>query len=404
VLPRLPDGEYYQLISDRFVAHRLIHNDRLAVVDLRTGRQVWQRDLTIGHLATVRAVGDVLVVAGSPYADSGHTVIAGGKDETVALDLASGAQLWRLPGTVLSHGVGQVVALWCNGCSGDAVGVDARTGHEIWRSPWLREGNLFDGRSQWAVAPDGTVRAVDLTAGTDRVVGNLAPGYQITGVSDRYVLAVPRELPGAGTVSFPSVSVFDRQTLRPVATVPISSHASFPPELILCGELICRRRGVDLRVYAQDGLLQYTKEQFDLAAVVHRGSESVIVGAQSRSGPLAPGVPPDSTQFLDSRTGRVLSEIGAWRVVRADADRLWVGTFASRGTSTMVSGRKEDARQTAIFGYVDLRPGSALTVTKVASLGGAYEDCDFDFGWLLCTNDVTGIRPVAIHLAANLTS
>jgi len=58
----------------------------------------------------------------------------------------------------------------------------------------------------------------------------------------------------------------------------------FPPQLQLCGALICKRDGTDLTVYDQHGHEQYSRRQFFFSQVVRRGGESIILGVQSRSG------------------------------------------------------------------------------------------------------------------------
>ncbi|WP_027346321.1 PQQ-binding-like beta-propeller repeat protein [Hamadaea tsunoensis] len=398
VLPALAEGEYYSLIGDGYAARSSIHDDAVGVLDLYNGRELWRRDPGIGHLQSLRIVDGVLIMSALQYSDATREILKSGTDQTIAVDLRSGGELWRRKGAVLSNTIGAIVPIWCNGCSDDAVGADARTGREIWRSPWLKSSNYFDGRSQWSTARDGTVRAVDLATGRARLVGTLPQGYWIIGGSARYILAVPPSVPDSGPIVYPGVGVFDSHDLRQIAHLNITNSASFPPDLWLCGDLICQRGGVEMKVYDLHGEILYSKAQFLLHTVVDRGDRQFIIGEQHRSGVVTPGVPMDTNQIVETATGHVLADIGVWRLVRVDADRIWVAQFASRGTATLVVASHARAQHETIFGYIDLRSGVPLAVTTLRRLGGAYEDCDFSYGWLLCSNDVTDIRPVAIRL------
>jgi hypothetical protein len=401
VLPTLAKGEFYSLIGDGYASLRSVHDDAIGVLDLHNGRELWRRDPGIGNLQSLRIVDGVLVISGIGYEDATQKVLLSGTEQTIAVNLRSGGELWRRKGALLSNMVGAIVPIWCNGCSDDAVGVDARTGREIWRSPWLNSSNYFDGRSQWSIARDGTVRAVDLTTGNARLVGTLPKDYWIIGGSTRYILAVPPSLADSGPVVYPGVGVFDSHDLRQIAYLNITNTASSPPDLWPCGDLICQRGLPDMKVYDLHGELRYAMKQFLLSTVIDRDDQQLIIGEQSRSGVVTPGVPIDTNQIVEAATGRVVADIGAWRLVRVDADRIWVGLFASRGPETLIVSPWGSAQAETIFGYIDLRPGAPLAVTTLRPLGGAYEDCDFDYGWLLCDNDVTDIRSVAIHVGEN---
>ncbi|MFD0580111.1 PQQ-binding-like beta-propeller repeat protein [Dactylosporangium darangshiense] len=401
VLPALAEGEFYSLIGDGYASRRSVHDEAIGVLDLHSGRELWRRDPGIGALQSLRIVDGVLIVSAMGYEDATHKILRSGTDQTIALNLRSGRELWRHKGALLSNMVGAILPIWCNGCSDDAVGVDARTGREIWRSPWLKTSNYFDGRSQWSIARDGTVRAVDLTTGSARLVGTLPKDYWIIGGSTRYILAVPPSLPGSGSVVYPGVGVFDSHDLRQIAYLNITNSARFPPDLWLCGDLICQRGLPDMKVYDLHGELRYAKAQFLLSTVIDRDDQQLIIGVQSRSGVVTPGVPMDTSQLVETATGHVVADIGVWRLVRVDADRIWVALFASRGPDTLIAAPWGSAQAETIFGYIDLRPGAPLAVTTLKPLGRAYEDCDFDYGWLLCGNAVTGIREVAIHVGVN---
>ncbi|MCP2322212.1 hypothetical protein HDA40_000719 [Hamadaea flava] len=401
VLPALTRGEFYSLIGDGYATRHSIHDDDVGVLDLHNGRELWRRDPGIGHLQSQRIVDGVLIMSATGYTDATKKVLRSGTDQTFAVDLRSGGELWRRKGAVLANTAGAIVPIWCSGCPDDSVGVDARTGREIWRSPWLKASNYFDGTAQWSTDRDGTVRAVDLTTGNARLVGTLPKDYWIIGGSTRYILAVPPSPPRSGPLEYPGVGVFDIHGLRQIAYLNVTNSASYPPDLWPCGDLICQRGGVDMvdmKVYDLQGQLRYITAQFLLHTVIDRDGQQLILGEQHRSGVVATGVPTDTNQILEATTGRVLADIGAWRLVRVDADRIWVALFASRRTAKLLVSSQERAQEETIFGYIDLRPGVRLAVTTLRPLGGAYEDCDFDFGWLLCGNDVAHTRSVAIHV------
>lgn len=99
--------------------------------------------------------------------------------------------------------------------------------------------------------------------------------------------------------------------------------------------------------------------QFLLNGLIARpGGQTRLYGTQSRIGIVPAGKETnDSNQLLDQETGEVLADLGEWRLIRAEPERMWVGRFASRRTAQLVMG--SSPRSPAYLGYIDLRPGAS---------------------------------------------
>ncbi len=86
------------------------------------------------------------------------------RDEISVVDLRSGARL--------GHRMGSIVAVY-HDKTGAGVGLDARSGEVVWRTPSLRPSNMVDGADHWQIARDGTIEIVDLRTGQAEVRGNV---------------------------------------------------------------------------------------------------------------------------------------------------------------------------------------------------------------------------------------
>jgi hypothetical protein len=390
-LPRLADEEHSELVADGYVLRKPYQSSVVSMWYLYGSRQLWRRDLAVGEVDDIQVIDGVLAVTGIPPSRPANEA------QTVAVDLNNGRELWRRPGTLLHHHLGHVAALYCDGCTNDGVGVDIHTGQTVWRSPWLKESNLFDGHAQWSTDDNGITRAIDLGSGAARVIGTLPAGYWILDSTDRYVLALPPRLSQEGPVTYPSVGVFDRQTLHPIATLNVVSHAGFPRDVWLCGELICARHEMALSVFDPHGTFQYSRQGFVTWDVIVSGDGPLLLGTQYPQGELPPGDPYEVTQLVDPATGEVRSDLKRWRGIAVVDGRLWV---TKEVPSPIPVIGNPPGPLTTLIGYVDLRPGSPLTVTTLASLHTTFDGCDLDFGWLLCKEVVAGEHPGALQTVA----
>ncbi len=318
------------------------------------------------------------------------------------LDLRTGRFLWRQAGVYLGHGVGGVVPVYGLDNYRSGTGLDVHTGAQMWRSPWLGPSNMLDNGQQWVVASDGTVRAIDLATGAAQTRGHLPPSTFIIGWSASRLLVQPSlDLSGGSSV----VTLYDRGTFRPIQHFTDNDPNMFPFSLQLCGPDVCERGPGTLTAYdSGTGQERYTRDQFELNDIVAQSDgRALAFGTQSRSGLVVPGVPMDTDQFLDAGTGTVLKDIGVWRELGVDGNRMWVGSFPSRIPSRVGFGDFQNGGHTgvqAVLGEIDVSPGSRLTVHVLAGLGAPYEDCDVNDGWMVCTDEADEYPPMAFELPA----
>lgn len=396
-LPLLGEGQYYVLLDGGYAFRASVNQDAVSIVDLRSGVVVWRLE-SAGSLQVHDAVAGTVVVSARPYSDRENRIMSG--PSTISgYDLATGRRLWSRDGDYLGHRAGSIVPV--NDNEG-GVGLDARTGEVVWRTPSLRPSNLEDAGKHWQVTPDGTVEIVDLLTGQAAVRGKVPAGSWIIGWDDRIVLMESQPTyPKAGGTALPgTATLFDRTSLAPIATLPIKHPMTWPQELWLCDTLVCSRGGVDLTVFDRGASVRWTRTQFLMNAVIRQpGGRTLIYGTQSRDGTVPAGKRTnDRNQLLDAQNGDVVADFEQWRLIHVEAGRIWVGLFASRETSPLIQGWS--VKSPAYLGFVDLRPGSPLTVQGVTPLDGPFEDCDMRDGWLLCQEQDRDRRPVALLLRA----
>jgi hypothetical protein len=397
-LPMLAEGQFYQLLSGGYAARQQIYKDEMSLVDLRSGAVLWRLEST-DNLRVHASVAGTLVVGTLRYEDREQRVVSAGEATTAGYDIATGRKLWSREGSYLRHGGGgPIIAVYCdNDCGG--TGVDVRTGEVVWRTPSLRPSNMVTGTEHWQIERDGTVTTIDLLTGMTATRGKVAAGSWIVGFDEQSILMDgAMKFPEGGGDALPSTAVLhDRATLSPVGSFPIQA-GRIPPDLELCGAMVCSRDGVDLRVFDRGGQQRWQATQFSINAVIQRpGGQTLIYGRQSRPGPVPAGRwDNDSNQLLDPESGNALADLGYWRFIHLEPERLWVGLFASRRTAERVIG--PSPRREAFLGHIDLRPGSSLTVQGITPLGGPHEDCDLLDGWLLCHDQGRRRPPAALRL------
>jgi outer membrane protein assembly factor BamB len=115
---------------------------RLHALDASSGKLVWQKNLVQEYKATIPG----WYVGQNPLLDGDRLIVATGGDAlVVALDQATGKEIWRTPnpaGDVMSHssvmpatigGITQFLYLTMN----SIVGVNAADGKPLWRAPFV---------------------------------------------------------------------------------------------------------------------------------------------------------------------------------------------------------------------------------------------------------------------------
>jgi hypothetical protein len=371
-LPPLGEWQQYEVVADGYALRRsysLEPDDTLAVFDLNDGRELWSADPGVGNVTTHVASDGVLVVLGSARED-GVTNMS--HSQTVGLDLRTGRELWRRPHSLVGPPAGSVVAITCNGCREDSVGVDLRTGAQLWRAPWQGTVNLVERDMALLRDDQGTLRSLDLRTGRLTTLGTLPPGSWIVDATERHLLVKPEaEYPEGGGTALPTtVTVYDRATFAQGQTFPMPKPGMVPWELSLCGEdTVCARPDFhDTQLYDLDsGKLLSDLPNFALGGSVDVPSRGTVVAGFLNPGRR--GVDRPHSQLLDRRTGAVLADLVGWSPVLNDGDRLWVVELA--------------LGQPGRLGRVDL-DAAVLRVTPVARFGTGHDDCQLRHGWLLC--------------------
>jgi hypothetical protein len=396
-LPHIAKDEYYEVLTSGYALLRKLKSETITLVDLRTGQAMWHLVPDVGSLSDLGIQDGVFIVTGHEWSDRTHVAVTP-DGFTEGLDLRTGRFLWRQAGVYLGHGVGRIAPVYGLDNGRTAAGLDVHTGAQVWQSPWLQPSNMFDDGRQWDIAADGTVRAIDLATGAAEVRGSAAPSTFIIGWSASRLLVEPLvDLSGGESVA----TLYDRATLQPIQHFTNHQPNMFPATLWLCGSAVCDRDGVALTAYdAITGQERFTRDQFDLNDVIAQSDgRTLAFGMQSRSGVVVPGVPMDTDQFLDLGTGTALMDIGVWRELRVVGNRMWVGSFASGNPAEVIFGGTQATSQ-AVLGEIDLTPGSPLTVHTVANLGGPFENCDLNDGWMVCTSEYNEYAPIAFELPA----
>ncbi|MBV1856177.1 hypothetical protein [Catellatospora tritici] len=375
----LAKGESLTIVADGYAIRSRGHDSdgSFDLYDLTTGRSLWHRDPALARIVSYQALGDTLVlteqakVDGRPAPGTGHTY---------AVALATGAPLWDRDGSLGLGSTPDTVLLYCNGCTRDGVAVDTRTGALRWQSPLLRGDSMWARDELWNVAADGRMRGVRLADGVVREIGRLPAGSQLAGWDERYLIVIPSSVRSASGATEPTtLRLYDRSTLAAAGPpFPFPARTGGPASMQLCGVHMCAR-GTDLTVYDLDGDVAYVKPQFLLSNALNLdGGQSVLVGVQSGQGG-------DRTVVLDTATGRQIGDLGRWRALSSEGDRLWV--FGGDWSGAALKVPVERRGPGSYLGVVVLRPGG-LTVTSVTRLDGYYDSCDIGHGWLLCRDDV----------------
>lgn len=383
-LPPLGEWQQYEVVADGYALRRsnsIEPDDTLAVFDLNDGRLLWSADPGVGKVTEHAAADGVLVVLGSRRDPD---MINMSYSQTVGLDLRTGRELWRRPHSFVGRLAGSVVPITCNGCLEDSVGVDLHTGAEVWRTPW--HGLVSRVSRDEALLRDdkGTLRTLDLRTGRQTTLGTLPPGSWIIDGNKRHLLVIPDlEYPKDSGIALPTTAtVYDRATFAKIRTFPLPEPGMLPWQLSLCGQdTVCDRSDYNsARVYdLSSGSILFEREPFGLGGPVARPDGGTVL-----LGLLDPGIEgedPPHTQLLDRRTGAVLADLAGWQPVLTDGDRLWV--------MQALIGRPGQ------LGQVDLAAAAPMRVTPVAPLDADYDDCELRHGWLLCT---VGDRATAMRL------
>jgi hypothetical protein len=383
------DGSY---APNRVLAHRL-----------RDGKRLWQ----VGSPATasyerVRQVGDRTLFVPDPCTASGSV-------STVAVDTASGREVWRRPGTaewLVSGGTLVVMARphFTYGCGTGSPAtpvhwdaVDIATGAVAWsvEVPEVDRISLDagrDGGSRWVafVARDGTVAVRDLLTGavTVQVVlpelarpapaggdapvlggdapvlggDDVVPSPDLVIVGNQALLLRRPAIRFGGGPAVLDITAYDvagltrRWDVRvDVGPSDLRGSAGYM-DLAACGPMLCLR-GQSRTVFLdpRDGAQRWRSSLWPLAT---SGDRAVL--ADARAGNTADETAPGGLTVRDVRTGQVRGIVPGWRVLTADLRRQ-----AAPLLGVTVGGRTWFAR-------LDL---ARLRVVTLGSAPGRYGSC-----------------------------
>jgi outer membrane protein assembly factor BamB len=273
----------------------VLTSDQIRAYDRETGRLRWSRPMAETQPAlTVTDPGALLVPVGPTgihyLSGYGVAVIEGVTEDTVALDPATGTELWRRPGAVV-HATGETTLLVSPGAT--LRQVRTADGAVLWS-------DVVDGAVSWSLAGseprparivadtvDGQVVVLRLADGTVVSRGDV-PGDAVD--ADAMVYA-NRTDHGWVTVTAYSLDSLTEAWQATARTAGGRAHR--------CGIVVCFSEGggVDGLDPATGRLRWWTTGWTDAVAVT--GQDRLVASAGAR------------TALLDSATGAVVADLGA---------------------------------------------------------------------------------------------
>ncbi|HET6531969.1 MAG TPA: PQQ-binding-like beta-propeller repeat protein [Actinoplanes sp.] len=318
----------------------------LSAYDLADGHLRWQTEQQRPTYRLRTAAGLVLL---RPW------TYGPGQPSTTALSLATGAQVWRHAGSVMtlpgSSTLLAVSAVRSGGTNrrvqGPVEALDPRTGKVRWRVQVPSTAVLLsvpgpndEGTRMVLLHDDQTAAVHDLTTGELITSAELPPanyGPENPTVSGGLMLL--RHISRAGV----RVTAYHPGTLQPVWDRP----AGMAYEVRPCGRLACLVsphgvRGID----PADGTVRWSSPGW--RSIEDRGGLMVAYGLTGAAQPIG---------IVDPATGAVLVRLGGWRLVGGSSgDHLLVTRAVEAGAATMVAVARPHA--TVPHPLAELPPGT----------------------------------------------
>lgn len=341
---------------------------QVVAVSLSTGKRLWRNGSGFTGRASVQ-IADGLVVL-----DTG----AGSPRLVSIVDIRSGHVAYRSEGSAIAPATAGIQAVRRVDDTGSTVRAVGPGGS--WVAAWPRDAIPLPVYAQGRPIPavvamesDGTVRRLDLLAGTWTPVGQVERGDIPIGLFDGR-LQVREERRGAGYIALYAT---DAGTLKPLWRDRISG--SDPPRLLPCGAYLCGGTVGSTTAYAlQDGHVVWTANRFRIS-----GSATGADGEPILTGVMTDGQRRSQEALVDPATGRVLAVLGSWRLGAVIGGRALVYRPG-------VAGR-------AWLGEVDLgspRPRVRTTL----HLPVPAQRCDFGAEWAVCLTGVADQPPYAVRI------
>jgi outer membrane protein assembly factor BamB len=366
-IPYSEGGDAFTLNGDALYLLTTAGDTKLTAYDLRTGAIRWSN----GELADTTSPGSIeggviLLPAGSTTArytaEDGTEAFREFSRETVAVDTATGRELWRRAGE-FNVATGDLAVLTELNDEGSAVmalrAVRLSDGSPVWSHPAGNLESWFSDRPGSAAAerlititPEGWIEVLNLADGALVTSGQLPWGRQPPKV-DEYSSVTPegRRLylihtrPDRSTIT-----AYETDTLRELWQMERQSRGGIED----CGSVVCFSSENELAGYDRDS-----------------GQPRWRVPGAANAFPLSGGrvlvaVNETGARLLDAGTGRQLADLGA-------AGPVW--SFGAAASPYLVAPTREPAGFMSVS-RVDPRSGEVLMRGTIVPVGGGCQSAD----------------------------